>query len=126
MAELLDGLVEESKIYKGAGRVVYAASGQTFPSAIDDVINDSTFVLASGWNDFGATTKDGITISRSFEKDEGVEVDQLAANVLLGGVVKWTGQVSMTLLHSSLEMMQIAMEAGTIATAAGEQTNWRR
>ena len=121
MAELLDGLVTESKIFKGAGRVVYAASGQTFPDKIADVINASTFALASGWHDFGATTRDGITVARGFEKDEGVEVDQLASNVLIGGVKGWTGRVSMTLLHSSLEMMKIAMEASNITAGTGDE-----
>ena len=116
MADLFDGLVSESKIFKGAGRVVYAAAAQTFPAAIADVINPTTFVLASGWSDFGATTRDGITITRGFDKDEGVEVDQLATNVLKGGVKNWRGQVGMTLLHSSLEMMKIAMEGDDIQT----------
>lgn len=121
MADLFDGLVSESKIFKGAGRVVYAASAQGFPDAIAEVINSTTFALASGWSDFGATTRDGITVTRGFDKDEGVEVDQIAVNVLKGGVKNWRGQVSMTLLHSSLEMMKMAMEADDIQTNGSER-----
>lgn len=122
MVDLLDGLVTESKIFKGAGRVVYAGSVQGFPTQLSDVIDTGTFVLASGWSDFGATTTDGITVTRAFDKDEGVEVDQLASRVLKGGVKNWRGTVGMTLLHSSLEMMKIAMEGGDIETGSGERT----
>lgn len=122
MAELFDGITTESKVYKGAGRVIFAPVGWVFPEEIADVIDPDTFVLASAWEDFGATTPDGITVSRNFEKDAGVEVDQMSTNILRGNVKNWTGKVTMTLLHSSLEMMKIAFEAADIDTGNGERT----
>ncbi len=125
MASLFDSVVSDSKVYKGAGRVVWGAlaadGGPDFPEKIEDVINPSTFVLASGWNDIGATTRDGISITRSVEMEEGVETDQMAVAILKGTPKAWSGQVSCTLLHTDVDSLKLAFEAAAATEVAGSQ-----
>lgn len=125
MATLFDSVVDEAKVYKGASRVVIAAAtadgGPSFPSKIEDVINVTTFVLASGWTDIGATTRDGAKLTRTVEMEEGVETDQLAVAILKGYPKKWEGQVAFTWLHTDVDSLQIAFEGVTPAAVAGSQ-----
>ena len=125
MATLFDSVVDEAKVYKGASRVVIGAAtgdgGPSFPSKIEDVINVTTFVLASGWTDIGATTRDGAKLTRTVEMEEGVETDQLAVAILKGYPKKWEGQVAFTWLHSDVESLKIAFEGVAPAAVAGSQ-----
>src|SRR3972149_4341419 len=122
MANLFDSVVVENEVYKGAGRVVYAAKGTAFPAQISDVIDTSTYTLTSAWKDLGGTTEDGIRIVRGFDKDEGVKADQLAVRILKGRVLNWRGQVGMALLQSQLEKLKVAHEGSAISTSGAERT----
>jgi len=125
VADLFDSVVDESKVYKGAGRVVYGLAtddgGPSFPTKIEDVIDPSTFVLASGWTDIGATTRDGVKVTRTVEMEEGVETDQLAASILKGYPKKWEGQASFTWLHTDVDSLKIAFEADDPSAVAGSE-----
>lgn len=125
MANLMDGVVDDTKVYKGAGRALYAASvadgGPAFPTKIEDVIEPTTFVLASGWHDFGATTKDGVSVTRTLELEDGVETDQLTTTILGGAPKTWKGQVKLTMLHTDLDSLVIGFESpAKEAVADGE------
>ena len=118
MASLFDNVVSEPKIFKGAARVVYADIMQPFPTKIEDVIDPTTYALAAGWHDLGATTRDGVRVIRGLEKDPGVEVDQVASNILLGAIRRWTGRVSMSLLHTDIDTLILCFETGAKTTTS--------
>lgn len=122
MSNLFDGVVVEDEVYKGAGRIVYAPSGTAFPTAISDVIDTSSYSLTSAWDDLGGTSEDGIRIVRGCDVDEGVKVDQINSSILKGRAINWRGKVSMNLLQSQLEKLQIAHEGSTISTNGDERT----
>jgi hypothetical protein len=125
MASLFDNVVSESKVYKGAGRIVWGAKtsdgGPAFPEKIEDVINLDTFVLASGWTDLGATTRDGVSVTRSVEMEDGVETDQLAVAILTGTPKKWAGQVGCSMLHTDVASLQLAFESPAASEVGGSE-----
>ena len=125
MASLFDSVVAESKIYKGASRVVIAPAtadgGPSFPSKIEDVIDLSMFVVASRWTDLGATTRDGVKVTRTVEMEEGVDTDRLAASILKGYPKKWEGQASFTWLHTDVDSLKIAFEADEPSAVEGSE-----
>ena len=125
MASLFDSVVSDSKVYKGAGRVLWGAKhsegGPAFPVKIESVINLDTFVLASGWNDLGATTRDGTKVTRSVEMEAGVETDQLAVTILTGTPKQWKGQVAATMLHTDVNSLRIAFESPAPEAIAGSE-----
>lgn len=130
MASLFDNVVDDSKVYKGAGRVVYAATvadgGPAFPEQIEDVIDCESFVLASGWNDFGATTRDGISVTRSLELEDGVETDQLSTAILSGTPKLWKSQMKLTMLHTDLASLALGFESPAAeAVGVGEGTQYK-
>lgn len=106
-------VVTESDIFKGAGRVVIAPLGTTFPGSIEDVMNVSTFALTSAWRDIGGTTCDGISIMRGFDKDEGIDVCQLGTPILKTGASGWRGTVGYELLETGLQDLDRAWEGSS-------------
>lgn len=111
MARMFDSYtVDESDIFKGAGRVVYATSGTAFPTSIEDVMDVGTFALTSAWHDWGGTTCDGVTIMRGFDKDEGIMVCQLGVPILKSGASNWRGQVGFEMIETGLGDMDHAWE----------------
>jgi hypothetical protein len=110
--------VTDDNFNRGAGRMLLAALSQTFPTSIADIVNLSSFDAASGWTDAGAT-KTGITITNN-NTEETFDIDQ----ELLDIDSRPTGyeySVATAFAESDLEHMQIAWEAGTIATVGAER-----
>lgn len=103
------------EIIGGVGRVVYADSGTSYPTTLSDILNPSTGVLASGWNDFGATDG-GFKIATSFEKTEW-EVDQENAPID-EFLTRWNWRIETTLVEVSLENLAIVWEGTSITTNA--------
>jgi len=121
MAGLFDGVVIENRVYRGAGRVVWAPKGTPFPISISDVINLTTYALVAPWADLGGTTKDGITIVRGLDKLDPVMPDQLPAGILRNQPVNWRGTVAFSLLHTDLDTLKQILEGGSITSGTGER-----
>jgi len=119
MATLFDSVVTSGNIWRGAGRFLYADSGTSFPGELESVINPSTFVLGSGWNDFGGTTEAGITITRTFEGFEGVNVDQLTYRLFKGEPTDWEMSVAAEMLETDPDNLEIFFELPTSADHTG-------
>jgi len=111
MATLFDSVVTQNNVWRGAGRVVYAASGTSFPGALDSIIQPATpadphgvaYTLGGDWNDLGGTTEDGVTVTREFEGQDGVPVDQLKYQLFEGDPDIWRMRVGMSLLETDYE-----------------------
>lgn len=108
-------VVDINDIYGGGARLVYADSSEAKPTALSDILTTSTGVLASGWNDLGATDG-GASMSRGFDK-ETWEVDQVLA-AIDEFITTWNMSLETSLAEGSLENFQVAWEAGAISTNA--------
>jgi len=97
----------------GVGRVVYANSDIAYPATLSDILNPTTGVLASGWNDFGATDG-GFKIAVSYEKTEW-EVDQ-ENSPIDEFLTRWNYRLETTLVEVSLENLKIVWEGTAITT----------
>lgn len=109
MATLFDTVVDSDKVWRGAGRVLIAPSGTSFPGRLEEIIQPKTpqpnshasaYALGTGWVDIGGTNDDGVAVTRGFEGEEGVVVDQLKAPLFAGDPKTWSMQASMTMLHT--------------------------
>jgi hypothetical protein len=109
-------VVDINDIYGGGARLVYADASEAKPTALSDILNTSTGVLASGWNDLGATDG-GISLNRGFDK-ESWEVDQVLG-VIDEFITVWNMSLETSLAENSLENFQVAWESGEITTDAG-------
>lgn len=120
MADLFDSVVSKTKIWRGAGRIVYAASGTSFPGRIESIINPSTFALNASWSDIGGTSEDGVTVTREFEGRDGVMVDQLPYPLFAGDPHNWKMSCGFELLETDIAKLQIAWELpASVALTSG-------
>jgi hypothetical protein len=111
---MFDGFtVDEPCIYKGAARVVFADIGTAFPEELADVMDPTTFALTSAWHDWGATTCDGVTVTRGFDKDEGINVCQLNSPILKQGATNWRSRASFAALETCLADLNRAWEGSS-------------
>jgi hypothetical protein len=123
--------VTRDKVYKGAGRLVVSDPDllSSFPGAIESVMNPSSpvtgtaYALAAGWIDLGPTTEDGIILRREAELSEGIPLDQRRANLDEGEPENWMMELESTLLHTDLDNINKAWEAGTKRTIAASGSN---
>lgn len=113
MADLFT--VNPNNIIGGAGRLVTAAYGTKLPTTIEEIINPTTYVLAEGWKDVGAT-KEGIKIGRSYDEEE-IEVDQFQGPVETS-ITKWTHDLATQLMEYTIENRQLALIGGQILQSA--------
>jgi len=116
MPKMIDAItVDRDTIYKGAARLVYAdpETLSSFPGRFESVMSPTTYALESGWSDFGATTEDGVTISREAELSDGIAVDQRNSPLDEGEPESWTMALNTTMLNTSLTNLAIVWEAGT-------------
>lgn len=104
-------VVDQTKLVKGAGRLMYATSAQAKPAKIGDVINTSTYAAQSGWNDLGAT-REGIQITVN-NTESGFDVDQVAG-LLLTTPENWECFVTTNLAEITLEKLVIAWEGASV------------
>ena len=119
MATLFDGIVTEGNVWRGAARFLYADSGTSFPGEMESVIHPNTYVLANGWNDFGGTSEDGLTLTREFEGSDGVPIDQRAYNLFEGDPTRWMMKVAATLMETDPDNLSIAWELPTATDVTG-------
>lgn len=95
---------------------MYAAVTATLPIQVADVINLSTYVAQSGWNDLGAT-KDGITITFNASGEEAIDVDQVYGDID-AFPTGWTMEVATSLAEVTLDRLAFAWEQVTVAINA--------
>jgi hypothetical protein len=103
---------------RGAARLLWAAATQAFPASIGDIVNLSSYDAQSGWNDLGGT-KTGITITGN-NTEETFDIDQVLGDID-SRPTGWEYTVATALSEMTLERLQVAWEAGTIATVGGER-----
>jgi hypothetical protein len=124
--------VTRNEIWKGAARLLISDPTlvTSFPGALESVMNPGTpadggaaYALASGWNDLGPTTEDGITLKRSAETSDGIALDQRRYNLDEGEPEGWEMNAESELLHSSQQNFVYAWEAGGIRAIAGSGSN---
>ena len=116
MANMIDAItITRSKIYKGGSRLIYSDPDTltSFPGRFESVMNATTFALESGWSDFGATTEDGVTLTREAELSEGIPLDQRVTPLNENEPEKWTMALEATLISTDLDNIALAWEAGT-------------
>jgi len=104
-------VVDQTKLVKGAGRLMYAADSQAKPEKIGDVINTTTYAAQSGWSDLGAT-REGIQITVN-NTESGFDVDQVNG-LLLTTPDNWECSVTTNLAEVTLENMVIAWEGASV------------
>ena len=122
MSQTGKGVNDIYNVIGGVGRVVYADSGEPYPTDLSDILNTSTGVLASGWNDFGATDG-GFKIAVSYEKTEW-EVDQ-ENSPIDEFLTRWNYRLETTLVEVSLENLKVICEGTAITTDAGQTPDER-
>lgn len=119
MADFFNTDISANSFVRGAARLMWAGTTITFPTGIGDIINLSSYVAASGWNDLGAT-KGGITITRN-NTEEVFDVDQIAGEID-SRPVDWEQTIATNLAEATLQRMTVAWEGGTVTTAGGVET----
>lgn len=108
--------VDQTKLVKGAGRIMYAPNTEPDPTSIGDVINTTTYVAQGSWEDLGAT-REGIQITVN-NTETGYDVDQVAG--LIGtSPENWECFVTTNLAEVTLENLVIAWEGATVTLDTG-------
>lgn len=126
MVQMIDSItVDRDTIYKGAARLVYSDPDTvtSFPGRFESVMNATTYALEAGWTDFGATTEDGVTVTREAELSEGIPVDQRRSPLDENEPENWNMAAEATLLDNSLTNIALVWEAGTLRAHAAEGGN---
>jgi hypothetical protein len=110
----------ERGFVQGAGRVIYAPSGSTFPDSINDMIEltagATQYDLVTPWIEIGFT-KTGINITRN-NAEEDFDVDQVSGSIRRRPT-NWEMSVGTQLAEATLETFQLAWELGPISTVVG-------
>ena len=110
--------IGDDTFIRGAARLMWAGTTISFPSSIADIVNLSTYDAGTGWNDLGAT-KTGITITRN-NTEETFDVDQILTDID-SRPVSYSQTIATALAEVSLERLQVAWEAGAIATVSATE-----
>lgn len=119
MADFFRTGITDDNFIRGAARLLVAGMTITFPTAVSDVINLSTFDAQTGWVDVGAT-KTGITITRN-NTEETFDVDQILGDID-SRPVSYEQTVATALAEVTLENLQLAWEGGPISSSGGFRT----
>ena len=125
MADTLTNVMtlDENKIYRGPSRLLYGRIGLTEPTKIEDVIDPSTYVLASGYYDWGFTDEDGVTVSREAELFDGIPLDQRKSNLYEGEPENWMMSLSTNMVDADIDSLIRVWELGsktTLSSGAGQ------
>jgi len=125
--------ITRSKIYKGACRLVYADPTMytSFPGRLESVMQPGTpadagataYELAHGLYDVESTNEDGVALRRVAELSDGIPIDQRSFALDEGEPEDWDMEAEFTLMNTSLEMLQIAWELGTLTAQAADATH---
>jgi len=110
-------VLDKNDIFGGSARLIYADSVEPKPTKLSDILDTSTGILASGWNDLGATDG-GVSLTRGFDK-ETWEVDQVLG-AIDEFITSWNMSLEANLAEASLENFIVAWEAGAITVDALE------
>lgn len=117
---LVKGLsIDEAKIWTGGHRLVYAPIATAFPTDLDDIVNMTTWALATGWVDFGPTTDDGFEITREGDVNEGIAIDQRDYNLGAGNYANVTMGGSCTAMYTDSATLKLKWEFGATTAVAG-------
>ena len=107
----------ERGFVQGAGRILYAPGGSTYPAGIEDIITLTTgatqYDLETPWVEIGFT-KTGINITRN-NAEEDFDVDQVSGSIRRRPT-NWEMSVGTQLAEATLETFQLAWELGPITT----------
>lgn len=103
--------ITQDNFIRGAARLLWAGTTISFPTAISDIINLSTYDAQTGWNDLGAT-KSGITLTRN-NTEETFDVDQILGDID-SRPVDWEQTVTTQLAEMTLARLNVAWEGGTV------------
>jgi len=122
----LSSVVESDNVWKGPCRLLWAAAGTSFPGVLESVIQPKTvagghleaYAVSADWNDFGGTSEDGVTITREFEAEDGIPVDQLNYNLFEGDPTNWQMRMAATLLETDYQNLVMGWELPTARTLA--------
>lgn len=125
MADFHRTSVTDRSFIRGAARLLIAATSQTFPTKIDDVIAlTSTSVVAqydarAGWTDLGAT-KTGVQITIN-NSEESFDIDQQLGDIA-SQPTAWECSVGTQLAEFTPEKMLVAWEGSAITIDATPPT----
>ncbi len=111
-------VVDQTKLVKGAARIMYAPSTEPDPASIGDVIDTTTYAAQGTWEDLGAT-RTGIQITVN-NTESSFEVDQVAG-VIGTSPETWECTVATQLAEVTLENLVIAWEGAAITTDGSER-----
>lgn len=112
--------VDQTKLVKGAGRIMFAPSNQAAPAKISDVIDLVDYDPMTGWVDLGAT-REGIQIVVN-NTESGFDVDQVAGT-LLTTPDNWEVSVTTNLAEVTLDNLVVAWEGAAVTTDTGVTPN---
>jgi hypothetical protein len=108
--------IDQTKLVKGAARLMFAPDTEAKPASISDVIDTTTYDAAGTWQDLGAT-REGIQITVN-NTETGFDVDQVAG--LIGtSPENWECSVATNLAEVTLEHMVIAWEGADVTIDTG-------
>jgi len=106
-------VVDQTKLVRGAGRMLIAPSTQAKPATLGDVIDLTTLAPKTGWTDLGATTQ-GISINVN-NTETAFDVDQV--NGPLNTVPDvWSCNVTTQLAQFDVDHMIIAWDGAAKTT----------
>jgi len=111
----------DARIWQGGARLVYAAVApetpvptQAVPRYIEDILNLTSYALEDGYHDFGATSEDGITLGRSFDIQDGINIDQRDYPLRGGRPNNFAMTLGGTSMDTSLDRMKWLWALGAI------------
>lgn len=107
---------DQSKLVRGAARIMIADSDQAKPLKLEDVIDLTDYTAQTGWSDLGFTVQ-GIQINVN-NTEQGFDVDQVQG-IIGSAPTGWSCDVQTRLAEMTLDNLIIAWEgaAKTVDTA---------
>jgi len=125
--------ITRSKVYKGACRFVYADPNiyTSFPGRLESVMQPASpadaaataYELAHGLYDVESTSEEGVVLRRAADFSDGIAIDQRGFALDAGEPDDWNMEAEFTLLNTSLEMLQVMWELGTLTAQAADATH---
>jgi len=111
--------VDRDDVFKGAAMIASRVS-TTVPTKLEDLINLTSFAIASGFVDLGGTSEDGVTITRTASLTDGIKVDQRKVALDKGEPETWEMSLACNLIDTTYASLVSALQYGTV-TALGAQ-----
>jgi len=109
--------INDETILRGPARLLWAGITVAMPTTIAGIVNLSTFVAQSGWNDLGAT-KTGVQIERN-NTEQTIDVDQILTD-LDSFPQGWTLTVQTSLSEMNLENLSLAWQGSPVQSMTAE------